>query len=157
VPGFITLAVVDLVIDHGHGHLRDVAVWQNDVQTALIDPGKPWENGVDESFNGRLRDECLSAEWFRSRREAKVIIDDLASALQCSSPAFEPRLPHSERVQTATPIHQPGRRSKVTNGPKIPGQVSRDSRFDRACEGDYRNPTNCSGANTDRCRRRYSR
>jgi putative transposase len=50
-------------------------LWQNDVQTALIDPGKPWQNGVDESFNGRLRDECLSVEWFRSRREAKVIIE----------------------------------------------------------------------------------
>jgi putative transposase len=50
-------------------------LWENDIQTALIDPGKPWQNGVDESFNGRLRDECLSAEWFRSRREAKVIIE----------------------------------------------------------------------------------
>jgi putative transposase len=45
------------------------------VQTALIDPGKPWQNGADESFNGRFRDECLSIEWFRSRREAKVIIE----------------------------------------------------------------------------------
>jgi putative transposase len=45
------------------------------VQTALIDPGKPWQNGTDESFNGRLRDECLSTEWFRSRREAIVIIE----------------------------------------------------------------------------------
>jgi putative transposase len=45
------------------------------VQTALIDPGKPWQNGSDESFNGRFRDECLSIEWFRSRREAKVIIE----------------------------------------------------------------------------------
>jgi putative transposase len=26
--------------------------------------------GADESFNGKLRDECLSLEWFRSRREA---------------------------------------------------------------------------------------
>jgi putative transposase len=45
------------------------------VQTALIDPGKPWQNGSDESFNGRFRDECLSIEWFRSRREAKVVIE----------------------------------------------------------------------------------
>ncbi len=45
------------------------------VETALIDPGKPWQNGADESFNGRFRDECLSLEWFRSRREAKVIIE----------------------------------------------------------------------------------
>jgi len=46
------------------------------IQTALIDPGKPWQNGADESFNGRFRDECLSLEWFRSRREAKVIIEN---------------------------------------------------------------------------------
>jgi putative transposase len=35
----------------------------------------PWENGVMESFNGKFRDECLSLEWFRSRAEAKVIIE----------------------------------------------------------------------------------
>jgi putative transposase len=33
----------------------------------LNDPGKPWQNGTDESFNGKFRDECLSLEWFRSR------------------------------------------------------------------------------------------
>lgn len=41
----------------------------------LNDPGKPWQNGRDESFNGRFRDECLSLEWFRSRREAVVLIE----------------------------------------------------------------------------------
>ena len=41
----------------------------------LNDPGKPWQNGTDESFNGKFRDECLSLEWFRSRREAVVIIE----------------------------------------------------------------------------------
>ena len=45
------------------------------IQTALIDPDKPWQNGTDESFNGKFRDECLSIEWFRSRREAVVIIE----------------------------------------------------------------------------------
>lgn len=42
---------------------------------ALIDPGKPWQNGTAESFNGKFRDECLSMEWFRSRTEAKVVIE----------------------------------------------------------------------------------
>ena len=37
--------------------------------------GKPWQNGLDESFNGKFRDECLNMEWFRSRSEAKVIIE----------------------------------------------------------------------------------
>lgn len=45
------------------------------VATALSDPGKPWQNGTDESFNGRLRDECLNVEWFRSRAEATVVIE----------------------------------------------------------------------------------
>lgn len=43
---------------------------------ALTDPGKPWQNGTNESFNGKFRDECLSAEWFRNRLEAKVVIED---------------------------------------------------------------------------------
>lgn len=45
------------------------------IGSALSDPGKPWQNGTDESFNGRFRDECLNLEWFRSRREARVIIE----------------------------------------------------------------------------------
>ena len=45
------------------------------IDTALIDPGKPWQNGDNESFNGKFRDECLSMEWFRSRAEARVLIE----------------------------------------------------------------------------------
>lgn len=46
------------------------------LQLALIEPGKPWQNGTNESFNGKFRDECLSMEWFRHRLEAKVVIED---------------------------------------------------------------------------------
>ena len=45
------------------------------VDAAHIAPGKPWQNGTDESFNGKLRDECLSMEWFRTRREAVAVIE----------------------------------------------------------------------------------
>ena len=45
------------------------------IDTALIDPGKPWQYGADESFNGKFRDECLSLEWFRNRTEAKIVIE----------------------------------------------------------------------------------
>ena len=48
---------------------------KSNVNTAHIDPGKPWQNGTNESFNGRFRDECLNLEWFRSRREASIIIE----------------------------------------------------------------------------------
>jgi putative transposase len=43
---------------------------------ALIEPGKPWQNGLKESFNGKFRDECLSMEWFRCRTEARVVIEE---------------------------------------------------------------------------------
>lgn len=50
-------------------------VLHNQLDLALIDPGKPWQNGTTESFNGKFRDECLSMEWFRNRLEAKVMIE----------------------------------------------------------------------------------
>lgn len=49
---------------------------KSNINTALIDPGKPWQNGADESFNGKFRDECLSLEWFRNRTEAKIVIEN---------------------------------------------------------------------------------
>lgn len=45
------------------------------VKTLYIEPGSPWENGYNESFNGKLRDECLKLELFNHLREAKVIIE----------------------------------------------------------------------------------
>ena len=45
------------------------------IETAYIDPGKPWQNGTGESFNGKFRDECLSLEWFRNRTDAKIVIE----------------------------------------------------------------------------------
>lgn len=49
---------------------------EESLELALTEPGKPWQNGTNESFNGKFRDECLSAEWFRNRLEAKVVIED---------------------------------------------------------------------------------
>lgn len=61
-PEFVSLKLLQWVNRHNLG-------------LALIDPGKPWQNGTTESFNGKFRDECLSMEWFRSRAEAKVMIE----------------------------------------------------------------------------------
>lgn len=46
-----------------------------DVRTAYIEPGSPWENGYNESFNGKLRDELLNTEWFDTLKEARVLIE----------------------------------------------------------------------------------
>jgi putative transposase len=61
-PEFVSRALLKWIVDQG-------------IETALIDPGKPWQNGATESFNGKFRDECLSLEWFRSRAEAKAVIE----------------------------------------------------------------------------------
>ncbi len=42
---------------------------------ANIEPGKPWQNGSNESFNGTFRKECLNAEIFASLMEARVVIE----------------------------------------------------------------------------------
>ena len=46
-----------------------------DVKTLYIEPGSPWENGYNESFNGKLRDELLNGEIFYSLKEAQVLIE----------------------------------------------------------------------------------
>ena len=45
------------------------------VTTLFIAPGSPWENGYVESFNGKLRDECLNRERFDTLLEAQVLIE----------------------------------------------------------------------------------
>ena len=45
------------------------------VKTLFIEPGSPWENGYNESFNGKLRDELLNREIFFSLREAQVLVE----------------------------------------------------------------------------------
>ena len=48
---------------------------QLNVNTLFITPGSPWENGYNESFNGKLRDELLARELFYTLKEAQVLIE----------------------------------------------------------------------------------
>jgi len=45
------------------------------VKTLNIEPGSPWENGYNESFNGKLRDELLNGEIFYTLKEAQILIE----------------------------------------------------------------------------------
>jgi len=45
------------------------------VKTLFIEPGSPWENGYNESFNGKLRDELLNGEIFYNLKEAQAMIE----------------------------------------------------------------------------------
>ena len=54
-----------------------VMKWLRDqnVGSSFIPPDRPWHNGFVESFNEKLRDECLNREWFRDLREARALIE----------------------------------------------------------------------------------
>lgn len=49
--------------------------YRRSVHLDFIRPGKPVENAFIESFNGRLRDECLNVHQFASLGEAQAIIE----------------------------------------------------------------------------------
>jgi putative transposase len=112
-PEFVSKALLSWIVAQGIG-------------TALIEPGKPWQNGVTESFNGKFRDECLNLEWFRSRAEAKVIIEAWRRH-------FNEVRPHSSlgyltpnefvaRQQDVAPRHATGQGAAVC-GPPRPGPL----------------------------------
>ena len=112
-PEFVSKALLSWIVTQGIG-------------TALIEPGKPWQNGVTESFNGKFRDECLSLEWFRSRAEAKVIIETWRRH-------YNEVRPHSSldyltpnefvaRQKDAAPPHATGQGAALS-GPPRPGPL----------------------------------
>ena len=49
---------------------------RTDCKTIFIEPGSPWENCYIESFNGKLRDECLNRELFRNIGEARQVVEN---------------------------------------------------------------------------------
>jgi putative transposase len=73
---------------------RHFLAWCIDRKIAMhhIQPGKPMQNGHVESFNGRFRDECLNANWFRNLFHARIKIavwrDDYNSARPHSGLAY---------------------------------------------------------------------
>jgi len=81
------------------------------VKTLYIEPGSPWENGYNESFNGKLRDELLNGEIFTTLYEAKVLIERWRqhynairphSSLGYRPPAPETVLPPASSLAYAT-------------------------------------------------------
>jgi putative transposase len=53
----------------------DLWCYEKGIKLCFITPGKPIENCVIESFNGRFRDECLNINWFTSLYDAKMKIE----------------------------------------------------------------------------------
>ena len=80
------------------------------VQTLFIEPGSPWENGYNESFNGKLRDELLNGEVFYSFKEATIIIEGWRIHYNTQRPhsalGYRPPAPVTRAIKP-TPINQP--------------------------------------------------
>ena len=84
----VLVSLTDLIVEHGPpAFIRSdnggeftasvVRAWLKRIQvgTLYIEPGSPWENGYNESFNGKLRDELLNRELFYSLAEARYLIE----------------------------------------------------------------------------------
>ena len=80
-----------ITVDHGTEFMsRALEDWayQRGVQLDFIRPGKPVENAFIESFNGRLRDECLNVHQFTS-------IEDARTKIEAWRVDYNQRRPHS--------------------------------------------------------------
>jgi len=66
----------------------DQWAYRRGIELDFIAPGRPMDNGFIESFNGKLRDECLSVHWFESLSEAQRLIGQW----RCE---YNERRPHS--------------------------------------------------------------
>ena len=84
----VLAVLADLMVTRGvPGYIRSdngpefvakaVREWVSRVgaKTLFIEPGSPWENGYNESFNGKLRDELLNGEIFYTLKEAQILIE----------------------------------------------------------------------------------
>jgi putative transposase len=89
---------------------RRVRQWlgQTGITTAYIDPGKPWQNGVGESFHSRFRDECQDREWFHTPQEARVLIEQYRRQ-------YNETRPHSS-LGYHTPAEVGARRAPIASG-----------------------------------------
>jgi len=66
-----------IVVDNGsefRSQKLDEWAYRHGVQLDFIEPGKPVQNAYVESFNGKMRDECLNQHWFQGLAEARAEI-----------------------------------------------------------------------------------
>lgn len=79
VTGTRGAAPVEITLDNGPeltSKALDQWAYERGVRLRFIEPGKPVQNCFIESFNGRLRDECLNEHWFQSLPHARRIVEE---------------------------------------------------------------------------------
>jgi len=82
---------------------RRMIGWAEQWKVGLIhiEPGKPMQNGHVESFNGRLRDECLNVSWFRTLNDVRETLANWEREYNCERPhsSLDYRTPEEFRQQ----------------------------------------------------------
>ncbi len=70
--------------------------YENNIEIDFSRPGKPTDNGLCESFNGRFREECLNAHWFLS-------LDDATNKIEAWIKYYNEIRPHTS-LEWKTPV-----------------------------------------------------
>ena len=77
-------------------------------KTLFIEPGSPWENGYNESFNGKLQDELLKGEIFYTLKEVQILLEQWRRHYNQVRPhsalGYKPPAPEAILVRPATPL-----------------------------------------------------
>ena len=100
-----------ITVDNGPefaGRTLDAWAYARWVHLHFVDPGKPVQNAYIESFNGRLRGECLNEHWVMSLPAARSIVEAWRGDYNAARPhsALGNRTPEefAERVARKTPV-----------------------------------------------------
>lgn len=84
------------------------------ITTRFIEPGSPWQNGVNESFNGKFRDECLNRELLASVLEAQCVARNFRDDYNTTRPhsSIQYRTPAEYRAELLAKLPTPVRPAK---------------------------------------------
>jgi len=104
---------ISITVDHGTEFMSKALedwAWRRGVKLDFIRPGKPNENGHIESFNGRLRDECLNVSQFTS-------LDDARRQIEAWRQDYNHARPHSSlRYLTPHEFARQGQQHRIDEG-----------------------------------------
>jgi putative transposase len=106
----------------------DQWAYEHGIRWHYIQPGRPMENGYVESFNGRLRDECLNENWFADLAEARETIEDWRQDYNRCRPhsALGYRTPEEFAKSAAGGCGKDGGPAALENASRFPLSHSRD-------------------------------
>ncbi len=106
----------------------DQWAYEHGIRWHYVQPGRPMENGYVESFNGRLRDECLNENWFGDLAEARETIEAWRQDYNRCRPhsALGYRTPEEFAAAAAGDCGKDGGRAALENASRFPLSHSLD-------------------------------